>query len=238
MLRHLLPIALIFAISNACQDARAQMFGPRVLGQSLSRQPGPNLAAAEEVGELRGTERFIRGNRGIRDFVGTDAADTPVFIGIQQGRSRGTIRSAITNLRPSREPNVNQPQPLQPGPNLPYAPRLQLGFTPPEIAPSVVAVDITERLVDALALQRSDLQSDAIGVILQGRTAILVGEVASEHERLLAQQLTMLEAGVSEVQNELTIAGELSAEELPPVEAFDTLPNLPDDMFPTPGVDQ
>ncbi len=238
MIRYLLPIALIFAVSSVCQDAGAQLFGPRVLGQSLSRQPSPGLAAAEEVGELRGTERFIRGNRGIRDFVGTDAADTPLFIGIQQGRSRGTIRSAITNLRPPREPNVNQPQPQQPGPNLPYAPRLQLGFTPPEIAPSVVALDITERLVDALALQRSDLQADEIGVILQGRTAILVGEVASEHERLLAQQLTMLEAGVSEVQNELTIAGELSAEELPPAEAFDTLPNLPDDMFPTPGVDR
>lgn len=238
MLRYLLPLVLTLLATNECQVASAQLFGPRVLGQSLSRQPGPNLAAAEEVGELKGTERFIRGNRGIRDFVGTDAADTPVFIGIQQGRSRGTIRSAISNLRPAREPNVNQPQPRQPAASLPYAPRLQLGFAPPEIAPSVVALDITERLVDALAIQRSDLQADEIGVILQGRTAILVGEVASEHERLLAQQLTMLEAGVSEVQNELTIAGEWSAEELPSSEAFDKLPNLPDDTSPTPGVDQ
>lgn len=238
MIRYLIPFVLAVLFASDVQQAGAQMFGPRVLGQSLSRQPGPNLAAAEEIGELTGRERFIRGNRSTRDFVGTDMADTPNFVGLQQGRSRGTIRSAIINLQPPQQPNVNQPQPRDPSPALPYAPRLQLGFTPPEVAPTVIAEDIAANVAEALALRHPEQTVGPLVVSMQGRTAILQGEVASEHERLLAQQLTLLEAGVSSVQNELTIVGESSDETLPFDGAFDTLPSLPDDTSPTPSVDQ
>lgn len=238
MFRYLLPLVLALLLTSDVQQTHAQLFGPRVLGQSLSRQPGPDLAAAEEIGELTGRERFIRGNRSARDFIGTDMADSPNFVGIQQGRSRGSIRSAIINLQPPQAPNVNQPQPRDPSPALPYAPRLQLGFDPPEIAPSVVAEDISENVAGALALRHPNQTGLPLVVTMQGRTAILQGEVASEHERLLAEQLTLLEAGVSSVQNELTIVAESSAEVRPSDEAFDTLPSPPDDMLPRPDADR
>jgi hypothetical protein len=44
-------------------------------------------------------------------------------------------------------------------------------------------------------------------VLLEGRTAILRGEVATEHGRELAGQLARLEGGIDQVQNEIVVAG-------------------------------
>ncbi len=238
MFRYLLPAALILIALSDVQIANAQLFGQRNLGESLSRRARPGSSGGEGAGELRGNERFVRGNRSARDFVGSDMADTGRFVGVQQGRSRGTIRSAITNLRPPRDQNVNQPQARRTPPTLPYAPRLQLGFVAPALAPGVVAEGISERLVDALSLRHSAGPMGHVQVSLQGRTAILQGEVASEHERALAEQLTLLEAGVSEVLNELTIVVEPGPEELPPAATIDTPPNRPGDRSPRPFSDR
>jgi len=237
MVRYLLPIALILLAASDVQNATAQLFGQRNLGESLSRRPQPGSAGGEGAGELTGNERFVRGNRNARDFVGTDVADTPRFVGVQRGRSSGTIRSAIRSLRPPRTPNVNQPQPRATPKTIPYAPRLELGFEAPSPSPGVLVGGISERLAEALSLRRSVGPVSFPRVRLQGRTAILEGEVASEHERLLAEQLTMLEAGVSAVRNELTIAVAKEPETLPPAANFDTLPNLPDDTSPKPSAD-
>ena len=42
---------------------------------------------------------------------------------------------------------------------------------------------------------------------MEGRTAILRGEVATEHGREVAELMARLEGGVNEVRNEIVVAG-------------------------------
>mgnify|MGYP002622720736 CR=1 FL=1 len=210
----------------------AQLFGQRTLGGTLSRRPRPGFSG-EGAGTLTGNERFIRGNREAGDFVGTDAADTPRFIGLQQGRSRGPIRSAITGLSEVGDQNVNQPQPQTTPADRPYAPRLQLGFEMPA-QPVQVTAGLAQRVQMSLSRQTIDLPVGSLRVSLHQRTAILQGEVASEHARLLAEQLVLLEPGVSQVQNELrVVAAPENPGASPSGGAVDTLPSPLGDTTPT-----
>ena len=43
---------------------------------------------------------------------------------------------------------------------------------------------------------------------MSGRSAILRGEVATEHDRVLAAELLRLEPGVGQVQNQLTVSSQ------------------------------
>src|SRR5690606_17235310 len=75
----MLAVAVLIAVMAA--SARAQMFGPRQLGGSLSRRPA---AGGGDFGSITGYERFLRENRGRREFVGS-AADASTFVGTIQG---------------------------------------------------------------------------------------------------------------------------------------------------------
>ncbi len=78
---------------------------------------------------------------------------------------------------------------------------MKIGFTPREaFQPEEVSSAIANRLETLL-----NLQSPA-RVEMIGRKVILRGEVASEHERRLAEQLARLEATVDQVENQLVVA--------------------------------
>jgi hypothetical protein len=198
-------------------SASAQMFGPRTLGGSLSRQPQPGTAPqpSPSAGAMSGNPnanllnsfetgmaRFFRENRDRSSFVGRDRRDVQGFVGMTQAENVGPIESATGNLRIQQSPEVNrrmrEPTTSRPAP---YRPRLSLGFNAPR--PAALEKALAGRLDRSLG---SRLQAP-VGVRLEGRTAILEGEVASEHDRALAAQLMLLEPGVSRVENRLQVAG-------------------------------
>lgn len=197
--------------------AEAQLFGDRPLGDTLSRRPSPGSAgqleaadAASEglgmgqtVGSLTGTERFLRENRSRRDFVGADLLDREGFIGAVQGSPRGVIRSAITNLRPLVNEQINRVLPDPQGRReRPYAPRLVVAFDYPLPSSEELQSTLAEYVLRVPGMERLG----PVEVSVEGQTAILRGVVASDHQRDVAEQLVLLEPGVRAIRNELVVA--------------------------------
>jgi hypothetical protein len=80
---------------------------------------------------------------------------------------------------------------------------LAVGFDVPDSRPAAVNTDLAGLLSRAVAVRaRTPIQ-----VLLEGRTAVLRGEVATEHGRELAARLARLEGGIDRVQNEIVVAG-------------------------------
>ncbi len=84
---------------------------------------------------------------------------------------------------------------------------LRLGFDYPAPGARGTSTALARRIANTRAL---GVQS-AVTVEMEGRTAVLRGAVANDHARVLAAQLALLEPGVAEVKNELTVAEPTSA---------------------------
>ena len=80
--------------------------------------------------------------------------------------------------------------------------KLALGFTPPPRLVSTVTTSTTIRLTKSL--QRS--VGPAVDVQLADSVVVLTGTVPTTAEKMLAEQLALLEPGVARVQNELVVA--------------------------------
>jgi hypothetical protein len=162
----------------------------------------------EEVGSVR-NQRFIRGNRAARNFVGSDRTETAEFVGVEQAGSGQVVRSAVSGLRGAadRSSSLNRPVPPT-GPDQMYAPRLVVQFDHPPPASPQLRTGFAEQLAAI---------GSGIRVVMSGRTAILRGVVSSADDRALAAVLTSFEPGISAVENELRVAGDSAGPELPPL---------------------
>jgi hypothetical protein len=89
--------------------------------------------------------------------------------------------------------------------------RITLGFSHPRPAGTKVSEGFARRLtrIPQLASARS------VAVTMEDRTAVLAGQVATEHEKTLIEKLAMMEPGVSAVRNELTVTASLELLPLP-----------------------
>jgi osmotically-inducible protein OsmY len=102
---------------------------------------------------------------------------------------------------------------------------LRVAFSRPETAPGPGRVNNT--LVQLLSRSPRVQALSPIQVLVQGRTATLRGVVATDYDRALAEQVTRLEPGISQVRNELVVAVAPAEPELaPPGEAAE-LPAAP-----------
>lgn len=171
-------------------------------------------AAAEDVGKITGTERFLREARTAGDFVGRSGSDAGSFVGAQTGAAEAEIRSAIegqivrSETNPALNRLLNVPQ-VRAGM---YAPRLKLGFEPLALSAPRAEQSAAAKLTLSTAIQ----SSGPIQVTMAGRTATLRGAVASEHDKRLAGLMLLFEPGISKVENELTVApAALQAEAIP-----------------------
>jgi hypothetical protein len=192
-------------------DAHGQMFGARRMGQPLARRPGPGaLEAQENVGTLTGAERFLRDNRRPGDFVGTTERDLERFVGAIQARARGTVPLTTQGLRRrvDRSASVNQPVPPATRGTL-YYPRLELSLDATAPDTSVLA----QRALETLARSPELSGTSHIAVYVEGRTAILQGEVPSARDRELAELMLSFEPGISAIANELELNPNLADSE-------------------------
>lgn len=204
------PILLCVAVSFfTTSAAQAQLFGARSVGSPISSpfSQGGSLnsnAAGSAVGILSGNERFVRGNRSRRDFVGSDRNEQSGFVGVGQAIGVGRVPSATEGLRiqTSDTQRINRPIPAQSAKGI-YYPRLEIAF---DVEPSTT-ISPAELSADERLLKRVvNVAGDSVQVTLAGRIAILRGTVKSAHDAELAAQLLSFEPGIDRVQNELSIA--------------------------------
>lgn len=185
---------LLINIANAfCSpNATGQMFAERTLGGA---------------GTLQGNERFLRGNRSRRDFVGADRTDQQGFVGAQQALATGRVRSAVEDLQietvnPRR---INRPLTPIPTQGL-YYPRLQIDSL---ASASEINPDLSTRVSVSNSLLKERMER--IGgpnvevSLLNETTAILQGSVESQRIAELLQQILLFEPGVNDVVNQLQV---------------------------------
>ncbi|MCA9258380.1 MAG: BON domain-containing protein [Planctomycetales bacterium] len=138
-----------------------------------------------------------------RGFVGRDAQSIREGMSNMSGRDRRNLMfdMMVENLnemrreRRDRQRRRNQPPPANVSISTDL-PTVQLDVT----GPSNVA---TARAGDAL--RRRQILGAA--VVIEDGAVVLQGEVASEYEKALAEQLVSLEPGVVEIENRLAVRG-------------------------------
>lgn len=184
--------------------AAGQLFGNRQMGNPLARQRAAGGGEfAGNVGMVQGNERFIRGNRAASDFVGGGGRDAGGFVGQVNAANIDASRVPTTLGTPrqtNRAPQINRPVQRH-RPNTLHFPPLELGFQPEPEQVQLLASTAEENLGQSL-VERFGSQ---IEVSVEGRTAILQGEVDSAASSRLAELMAGFEPGISEVRNQLQV---------------------------------
>jgi hypothetical protein len=212
------------------------MFGSRTTGSGVSAGQRTMSGSGSQNGMGTGTgsmdsigtagqvstgDRFLRSNRtGANDFVGSTAQEAKgAFIGDVQAGQNANGQGRNTGLGTSGLGNSMGNNAFRQGMNgmgmqsqtqVPVRSILRVEFDHPQHNTTQISATIARRLQGAPSLGKLG----RFQVELQGRTAILRGEVASEHDRVLAEQMARLEPGVWQVQNDLVVAG--STQPAPP----------------------
>ncbi len=168
------------------------------------------------AGQVDTNARYMRENRQ-GAFVGADTEDRG-FVGAATSEAASGGGQASRNTRrggggSNRQANVNQSRGRGRQQDEVRV-VLQLGFTRPDpaniaasLAPAAVASKLAGRMERSSWIQkRSPLQ-----VSIEQGTATLRGLVATEHDRVLAERLAMLEGGVWKVENLLQVESPASA---------------------------
>jgi hypothetical protein len=196
-------------ISNGLTGIGSGMTGQAGIGQSgtgigQTRQPGDFIGVNSDqmtgrnfigVGQVNGTPGASPGmsgygNGGMSGFGARNSSMMPNGYGSgspygnSQGGMYGNERGAVS-IRTT----------------------LTVGFENPSANSRQFSSSLAQRLADLPAIHwRTPGQ-----VEIQGRTAILRGVVATEHDRDLAARVVRLEAAIDQVQNQLTVASNSAA---------------------------
>jgi len=206
-------ICLAVASSALAQTSGTSLFGERSfgsgtsstrnsLGASIGGTPGNRTTSAQaDVGQVTGSERFLRENRQPGQFVGADNTDAANLRSQAQGQNFGGLGGlgplgAFANqnqFNPQGQGNTaNQRTVRTP---------IRLGFTPSRTPPAQLAGRLQVRFTKIPQLENAAV----IAVQVQGKTVVLSGVAASDYARDLAARLAMLEPGVGAVQNDLIV---------------------------------
>jgi hypothetical protein len=201
-----LAIVGLFCVSE--NVAFGQMFGARQVGNPLSRQVGPQTrpaaSAADPTGAsaafVQGNERFVRGARAGNQFVGADAGEVSNFVGqVNAGSQTANLQPAITvSARPNLAPMINRPMKKRSANSL-LEPRLQIAFEP---GPETTAGRV-EKAQNAIEVVLSSHFGNQISVSVANQTATLRGVVPDAESVRLAELMTLMEPGISQVENQL-----------------------------------
>jgi hypothetical protein len=140
------------------------------------------------------------GQQGNQGFIGRDTQDmTSIFN--QLGRNSNQFMQQL-NRSMGRGNRGNRNTSQEQNAVLPVRVRLDVAFERVPIAPTVVATNVRGRLEQVLTRRKIT----APEVEMVGETAVLRGVAASESQRLVIEQLVLLEPGVMSVDNQMTVA--------------------------------
>jgi BON domain len=167
---------------------------------------GSGFGTSGQGGSGFGQNSFGNNQQGGQDFVGRDSSDmASVFNQLgrnsnqffqQLNRSMGGNRNRRSN---SQEDNAA----------LLVRVRLDVAFDHPAVQPTVVAAAVRDRLETVLA--RRSITAPEVEMV--GDTVVLRGIAPSESQRLVIEKLVSLEPGVGEIDNQMTVNSEPSANE-------------------------
>ena len=186
--------------------AEAQNFSDRFSGGSQfgSGTTGGSTQNNSNAGQLTGGERFLEENRQ-GAFVGSDSGDT-TNARSQAGNGGGNFggnnafgggNNPFSQLfGPQGLGGLNNQQSNEPQVRV----RISVGFTPEKPAQERLISTWNNRLSNLPALKDA-----TIDIQQQDGAIVLSGEVASEHEKRLAERIMLFEPGVSHVLNRLTV---------------------------------
>jgi hypothetical protein len=104
-----------------------------------------------------------------------------------------------------------QPATMEENVRPPVRIRLEVGFTAPQPAPSVIATNVRARLA-RLAVDHSLGQPQ---VAMEGGTVVLRGTAETESQRRVLERLIAMEPGVLGVRNEMIVVSPPIEQELP-----------------------
>lgn len=202
-------MAVLF-VCLALSDAHAQ-FRPRSLADRSFRPRqlgGTTSLDTESIGVLDAGERFRRENRRRGQFVGADAFEQRTFVGSVQGATaRPTAAPSVpvtagisaAAQRP-RATSINTRRQRSTG-NVLYDPPLAVAFDVPRVPADARRAALAARLAQIKALHGC-----RISLSVAGRTVVLRGHVEAENQQWLAEQLLLMEPGVSQVENQLLVS--------------------------------
>ena len=186
------------------------MFGSRSMGSGLS--PGgmggstsSNTLNLQASGTTVNTANFTP--QGPGQFVGNSAATSQAalagesYVGTNGMNSQSMMRSGSGSGFGMSQQMGNQVGMQGPAFVPPFPAALSMDFDHPMTASTVGLGNLAKRIANARGIKTpAPLQ-----LTVEGRTAILRGAVASEHDRLLVEQVARLEPGIWAVRNELTV---------------------------------
>ncbi len=206
-----------FAQQRAGGSSRSNQAGFQVSGQTGGQGSAGSFGVGS-AGQVDTNARFMRDNRQ-NAFVGADSRDAG-FVGAvsadggsQTSRSSsirrggGGTNTANVNRSGGRGRQQDEVRVV-----------LQLGFTPPTagtIAPSRASSAVASRLAERMQNSTWIQNRTPLEVSVDQGTATLRGVVATEHDRLLAERLAMLEGGIWKVENQLKVASSPDSQEAP-----------------------
>jgi hypothetical protein len=170
--------------------------------QSSTGNPSRVIA----IGQIPQTPNMRASSRKAGDFVGGDSKDVRTgMLGASASTSSSSSYSNNTN-NTSRSNSRSGTGYGGNSSNTTTGGQMLVGLTlgvparPTIVAPHM-AIAVTARLAKSMRLPAGS----PVTVAMTGRTAVLRGVVATEHDRALAEQLLHLEPGISEVANELRV---------------------------------
>ena len=175
--------------------------------------PDPGRPDAKQLAAILFRHQVPASTRQVGNFVGSDRQDLQALFGAmnatgqqrQRQRQRPFARRDRSNNRGANQANRGNNGVGQGGSAATeLRTSLRVGFEPPRPVPSRVATTLTDRLARSTRIH----VVGPVTVDVREDTTILRGEVATSHDRMLAEQLALLEPGVRRVKNELVVTGE------------------------------
>ena len=184
-----MKILMISGLLLTCfmaEHALAQLFGTPTGSRSTQR----GTTQAQSV-----ADRFRREERSVDDFVGRRNTD---LVGLPTNQS--AVISSVAGLREEQRPSLNRPRVHRTAGLYPE----RLTLDPALSQPSTPAAQ-TERTLSPGLKAFMDARQLGLDSSSAGQSVGLSGEVASVHERQVAELVLMFEPGIDSVKNEVTL---------------------------------
>lgn len=192
-------ILITLTVFTSADIADAQLFGPRDVGRNSRRAP-PSLLRTMSTG-AEGALPNVRA-RTAGEFVGSDRGDS-TFVGSAQATTDGRVTLTVDGLRERNPPGINRPRVRQSSGI--YPERLSVAFAHPPVSfGREVASNVDGETTDHLG-RMAARRGFAIERRPEVRSAVVMGTVATEHDRQIAALLASFEPGVESVKNEIQI---------------------------------
>lgn len=192
--------------------------GSSMGGSSLGGNSN-GLGTSPTQGFQLGSSLSSAQQRASAGFIGADNSDAANARSMQamQQNQMNSLQNAFSQFgrqnQQRNQQNMNRNQGRQNEKQLRISISADIPLKSRASSPTSLGRQFETRLKKLPGLEKRN----SIRVAMAGRTAILSGSVASEHDRKLAEGLALLEPGISAVQNDLVVAeSATTGQELPP----------------------